>query len=158
MPRAMSDALKPETLAAQALGWVEPATRAVVPPVHVATTFERAADNSLPGGRTYARAQSPAFDQAEALLAALEGGAAAMLFASGMAAATAVFQALRPGDHVVLPQAMYWSLRRWALQFAGDWGLACDLVDMTDLDALRRAVRPGRTRLVWVETPSNPLW
>ncbi|MBX6324124.1 MAG: PLP-dependent transferase [Rhodospirillaceae bacterium] len=150
--------LKPETLAAQALGWIEPTTRAVVPPVHVATTFERAADNTLPGGRSYARAQSPAFDQAEALLAALEGGAAALLFASGMAAATAVFQTLRPGDHVVLPQAMYWSLRRWALQFAADWGLACDVVDTTDLAALSRAVRPGRTRLVWLETPSNPLW
>jgi cystathionine gamma-synthase len=113
--------LSPATLAAQGLGWIEPTTRALVPPVHTATTFERAPDNTVPGGRTYARAESPAFDQAEALLAALEGGEGAMLFASGMAAATAVFQVLAPGDHVVLPQAMYWSLRRWAVDFCEHW-------------------------------------
>jgi len=148
----------PATLAARALGWIEPATRAVVPPVHTATTFERAADYSLPGGRDYARPRNPAFDQPEALLAALEGGAAAMLFASGMAAATAAFQALAPGDHVVAPRVMYWALRRWLLDFARGWGLEVDLVDMTDLDALAAALRPGRTRLVWIETPANPTW
>jgi cystathionine gamma-synthase len=153
-----TNTLKPETLAAQALGWIEATTRAVVPPVHPATTFERAPDNTLPGGRSYGRAQSPAFDQAEALLSALEGGAGAMLFASGMAAATAVFQSLRPGDHVLLPEVMYWSLRRWVLQYCADWGMTCDLVDMSKLDALRRAVQPGRTKLVWLETPSNPMW
>ncbi len=148
----------PATLAARALGWIEPATRAVVPPVHTATTFERAADYSLPGGRNYARPSNPGFDQPEALLAALEGGAAALLFASGMAAATAVFQALAPGDHVVAPRVMYWALRHWLLDFARGWGLEVDLVDMTDLDALAAALRPGRTRLVWIETPANPTW
>jgi cystathionine gamma-synthase len=153
-----TNTLKPETLAAQALGWIEATTRAVVPPVHAATTFERAPDYSLPGGRDYARDDSPAFIQAEALLAALECGEGAMLFASGMAAATAVFQSLRPGDHILLAQGMYWSLRRWVLQYAADWGLTVDLVDMTDLDAVRRAVQPGRTKLIWIETPSNPTW
>src|SRR5437763_13627145 len=99
----------PETLAAQALGWIDPVTRAVVPPLHVSTTFERAPDNSFPAGRSYARADSPAFNQAEALLTQLEGGAGTMLFASGMAAATCVFQALAHGDHVVAPRLMHGS-------------------------------------------------
>jgi cystathionine gamma-synthase len=92
------------------------------------------------------------------VLARLEQGASAMLFASGMAAATAVFQALDPGDHVLVPRVMYWSLRNWLQGFATRWGLQVQPVDMTDLDALKAALRPGRTRLVWVETPANPLW
>ena len=76
----------------------------------------------------------------------------------GMAAATAVFQALAPGDHVLAPQVMYWSLRNWLMKFATQWGLRVDLVDMTDPDAVRRAVLPGKTKLIWIETPANPLW
>jgi cystathionine gamma-synthase len=101
--------IHPATQAAQALGWLEPAAQGVVPPIYPATTFARAPDYSLPAGRGYTRDQTPAYDQAEALLAALEGGAGAMLFASGMAAATSVFLALRPGDHVVAPRVMYWA-------------------------------------------------
>ena len=86
----------PETIAAQALGWVEERTRAVAPPVHASSTFLRDPDNQYRSGRVYARADNPAFDQPEAVLCALEGGAHAALFASGMAAATAVFQALAP--------------------------------------------------------------
>ncbi len=150
--------LRPETLAAQALGWVDEQTRAVTPPLHLSSTYLRDPDNQYRSGRVYARADNPAFDQPEALLAALEGGHQALLFASGMAAATAVFQSLRPGDHVVAPQVMYWSLRNWLMGFASDWGLQVQLVDTTDLDALRAALRPGQTRLVWLETPANPLW
>jgi cystathionine gamma-synthase len=75
-----------------------------------------------------------------------------------MAAATAVFQALAPGDHVLAPKVMYWSLRNWLMTFATRWGLAVDLIDMTDPAAVSAAIRPGRTRLVWIETPANPLW
>jgi len=149
---------KPETLAAQALGWIDDKTRAVSPPLHVSSTFERDPDNQFRSGRNYARTDNPAFDQPEQLLAALEQGAAAMLFASGMAAATAVFLALKPGDHVVAPKVMYWSLRNWLMGFARGWGLDVALIDMTDLAALKGAMRPGKTRLVWVETPANPLW
>ena len=150
--------VKPESIAAQALGWVDDATRAIAPPIHTATTYVRDPDNQYRSGRIYARDQNPTFDQAEAVLTALEGGHASLLFASGMAAATAVFQALAPGDHVVAPKVMYWSLRNWLATFATHWGLELDFVDMTDVDALRAAVKPGRTRLVWVETPANPLW
>src|SRR5581483_10329838 len=114
---------KPATIAAQALGWVDEKTRAVAPPLHLSSTYLRDEDNQYRSGRNYARADNPAFDQPEAVLAALEGGAEALLFASGMAAATAVFQALRPDDHVVAPKAMYWSLRNWIAGFAHNWGL-----------------------------------
>jgi cystathionine gamma-synthase len=150
--------LSPDTLAAQALGWIDETTRAITPPIHVSSTYLRDADNGYRTGRVYARADNPAFDQAEALLSALEGGAQTLLFASGMAAATAVFQALAPGDHVLAPKVMYWSLRNWLLTFAQPWGLEVELVDMSSPAAVQAALRPGRTRLVWVETPANPLW
>ena len=150
--------LKPESLAAQALGWVDATTRAISPPIHASTTFIRDADNQYRSGRAYARADNPAFDQAEQLIARLEGGAQGALFASGMAAATAVFQSLAPGDHVLAPKVMYWSLRNWLMTFATAWGLQVELIDMTEPAALRAALRPGKTRLVWVETPANPLW
>ena len=150
--------LKPETLAAQALGWLAPPYGGLAPPIHPATTYERAADGSYPTGKDYSRDANPGYDQPEAVLAALEGGAAAALFASGMAAATAVFQAFRPGDHVVAPAVMYWGLRNWLNQFAVPWGLTVDYVPNDDLDALAAAVRPGQTRLVWIETPANPTW
>src|SRR5579862_5658743 len=108
----------PETIAAQALGWVDQTTRAITPPVHFSTTYERDADNQYRSGRNYSRPDNPSYDQPEAVLARLEGGKAAMVFASGMAAATIVFQALSPGDHIVAPQVMYWSLRNWMIAFA----------------------------------------
>jgi cystathionine gamma-synthase len=148
----------PDTLAAQALGWIDESTRAVIPPLHVSTTYLRDPDNQYRSGRVYARADNPAFDQAEQLLAALEGGQQALLFASGMAAATAVFQALAPGDHVVAPKVMYWALRNWLANFATAWGLKVEFVDMADLAALKAAMQPGRTKLMWIETPANPLW
>jgi cystathionine gamma-synthase len=146
------------SIAAQALGWIEPTTKAVVPPIHVASTYLRDEDNQYRSGRAYARADNPAFDQAEATLAALEGGTKALLFSSGMSAATACFLALSPGDHVVAPTVMYWSLRNWLLGFATRWGLRVELVDTSDGAALDAAIRPGETKLVWIETPANPLW
>ncbi|MFT3818387.1 MAG: PLP-dependent aspartate aminotransferase family protein [Rubrivivax sp.] len=150
--------LKPESIAAQALGWVDEKTRAITPPIHLSSTYLRDPDNQYRSGRVYARADNPAFDQAEALLAQLEQGSAALLFASGMAAATAVFLALSPGDHVLAPKVMYWSLRNWLMNFATHWGLQVELVEMSDPAAVQAAIRPGKTKLVWVETPANPLW
>jgi cystathionine gamma-synthase len=148
----------PDTVAAQALGWIDEHTRAVAPPIHVSSTYLRDADNQYRSGRIYARADNPAFDQPEAVLAALEGGTQALLFASGMAAATACFLALAPGDRVLAPKVMYWSLRNWLTTFAVDWGLQVELVDMDDLGALAAALERAPARLVWVETPANPLW
>ena len=148
----------PDTLLAQALGWIDESTRAVTPPIHVSSTYLRDADNQYRTGRVYARADNPAFDQAEAVIQGLEGGSDALLFASGMAAATAVFQALAPGDHVLAPKVMYWSLRNWLMGFATDWGLQVELIDMSSPDAVQAALRLGQTKLVWIETPANPLW
>src|SRR6516165_9094122 len=112
MPAEKSE-LRTETLAAQGMGRVAAPYRDIVPPIYVSTTYERAADGAFPGGRTYSRADNPTYDQAEALVASLEGAAAAMLFASGQAAAAAVFAALKPGDRVLAPRNMYWALRKW---------------------------------------------
>ena len=152
------DTVHPATIAAQALGWIDEQTRAVVPPIHVSTTYIRDPDNQYRSGRVYARADNPAFDQAQAVLARLEHGAQAALFASGMAAATAVFQALAPGDHVLAPKVMYWSLRHWLMNFATHWGLHVEFIDMSSTADIQAALRPGKTKLVWVETPANPLW
>ncbi len=146
------------TLAAQALGRIDEPSRAVVPPIHVATTFIRDPDNQYRSGNIYGRPDNVTAREAEALIGTLEGAAAAMVLGSGMSAATAVLLALSPGDHVVAPKVMYWSLRNWLLTEATRFGLAVDLVDTTDLDAVRASMRPGVTKLVWVETPSNPLW
>jgi cystathionine gamma-synthase len=126
--------------------------------LHAATTFVRDPDNQYRRGRSYGRADNPGYDQPQALLTALEGGVASLLFASGMAAAAAVFQSLDRGAHVVAPQVMYWGLRSWLKTFARDWGIEVGFVDTTDLAALQAAMLPGRTRIVWIETPANPLW
>src|SRR5258708_6499874 len=149
---------RPATIAAQALGWIDATTRAVAPPIHVSSTFLRDKDNLYRSGRSYSRADNPTYDQPEAVLAALENGAGAALFSSGMAAAAAVFLSLKPGDHVIAPKAMYWLLRSWLLSFARRWGLEVDLVDMTDLASLKSTMRSGKTKMVWAETPANPQW
>jgi cystathionine gamma-synthase len=149
--------LHPATLAAQALGWTDASTGGVVLPVHTSTTFLRDPDNQYRRGRSYGRADNPSYDQPQALLTALEGGVASLVFSSGMAAAATVFQSLGREAHVVAPRVMYWGLRSWLRNFAEAWGLEVEFVDATSLAALGQAVRPGRTRLVWIETPANPL-
>ena len=150
--------VQPESVVAQALGWIDENTRAINPPIHVSSTYLRDEDNQYRSGRVYMRDHNPAFEQAEAVITNLEQGHETVLFASGMAAATAVFQGLRPGDHVLAPRVMYWSLRNWLTGFATDWGLDVEIIDMTDPAAVGAALRPGVTKLVWVETPANPLW
>src|ERR1051325_5526190 len=150
--------LYPEPLAAQGMGKVAEPYRDIVPPIHVSTTYERGADGGFPGGRTYSRAGNPSSDQAEALIASLEGAAAAMLFASGQAAAAAVFGALAPGDRVLAPRNMYWALRKWLLDFAASWQLEVELYDNASVDDLARKTRDRRPRLIWIETPANPTW
>jgi cystathionine gamma-synthase len=148
-----------QSLAAQAMGHVDPITKAVVAPIHVATTYLRDEDNAYSSGFVYGRPDNATVREAEAVVAMLEEApAGALLFGSGMAAATAVFQALDPGDHVVAPTVMYWSLRNWLMTEARRWGVDVELVETDTLDKLRSAVKRGRTKLVWIETPSNPLW
>jgi cystathionine gamma-synthase len=151
--------MSPETLAAQALGEVDPVTGALAPVINLSTNYEQRPDGSYPQGRVYARADNPTSEHAEQLLAALEGGGCACaLFGSGMAAATAVFQSLLPGDHVLVSRVLYWGVRKWLAEFALAWGLDVEFTDTADLGAVAAAIRPGRTRLLWVETPANPMW
>ncbi len=144
----------PETLAAHGSAESAPPHYDIVPPLHLATTYERGGDGGYPGGRVYSRDANPTYDAPEKTLAALEGGAAAALFASGMAAASAVVQALQPGARVVAPQGMYWAWRNWLVQFAEQWQLQLTLYPVGGLaEALATPAD-----LVWVETPANPTW
>lgn len=146
------------TRAAQALGAIDEPSRAIIPPIHVATTYIRDPDNQYSSGNIYARPDNPTIREAEAIIASLEGGAAAFVLGSGMSAAVAVFLSLKPGDHVIAPEVMYWGLRHWLLHEATDWGLRIELVDTTSEAAVSAAIRPGETKLIWLETPSNPMW
>jgi cystathionine gamma-synthase len=148
------------TIAAHGPGREGPPYHELVPPIHLATTYERAEDGTFPGP-VYSRDGNPVYRKLENLICALEAGGAALSFASGMAAATAVFQALSPGDHVIAPRVMYWALRKWLLEFAQPWGLVVDFFDNespAQLDELKRLLRPGKTKLIWLETPANPTW
>ncbi len=158
MARETDRKLKPATLAAQALGWLDASTNAVAPPIHTSTNYARDANYEKVGNRAYTRDENPTYEQAEALLAALERGADAMVFASGMAAATTVMYALTPGDHVVAPSVMYFGLRNWLANVGRHWGLDVDFVEPGDTDAIAAVMRPGQTKLVWVESPCNPTW
>ncbi len=147
------------SMAAQALGHVDPITRAVVPPIHISSTYIRDPDNAYSSGFIYGRPDNATVRETEGVIAMLEEAeAGALLFSSGMAAATACFMALEPGDHVVASAVMYWALRNWLMTEGTRWGLEVELVETDDLAKLQAAMRPGRTKLVWIETPSNPLW
>jgi len=155
--------LRPETIVAKALRSDQPedgghgADRGVVPAIQLSTTYARDAAYQLTGPG-YARDENPTPVHAERVIATLEGGAEAALFASGMAAATAVVRAIcRPGDRIVAPTIGYYNLRGWLERFCAQWSLQLTLVDMTDTGAVRAAIVPG-TRIVWVETPANPTW
>jgi cystathionine gamma-synthase len=144
-----------ETLAVHAGHVPDAGTGAVSPPIHLSTTFARRPDGSLPQGFLYARSDNPTRHALEAALAPLEGGAVALAFASGMAATTAVVQALGAGDHVIAPTDAYYGTAKVLREVFARWGLASTFVDLTDLSAVERAMTP-RTRLIWIETPSNP--
>ncbi len=149
--------LKLRTLAAQALGVHEPVTMGLVPSIHMATTYIRDADNGYRSGYVYGRSDNVSVQQAENVIAALEGADEGLLFGSGMAAATSVFLALDRPTHIVASEVMYWGMRSW-LKEIGRYGHSVTFVDTSDLGAVQRAIEPGRTGIFWVETPSNPLW
>src|SRR5947209_9228223 len=152
----MPDPFKIETTAVHAGRCIDPATGAVTPPIHLSTTFERGADGEYPLSFSYSREDNPNRRALEECLAALEGAKEALAFSSGLAVVTALAQGLEPGDHILAPDDVYYGLRKVIGEVFAKSGLETSFVDMTDLDAVREAVRPS-TRLVWIETPSNPL-
>ena len=145
-----------ETLAVHGGHAVDPSSGAVTPPITLSSTFERDPDGGYRSGHVYTRTSNPNRSSLEEVLAQLEGGAAAIAYSSGSAATQAVFQALSPGDHVIAPNDAYFGTLRQLREIFAPWGLEATVVDMADLDAVRRALRPS-TKIVWVETPSNPL-
>jgi cystathionine gamma-synthase len=144
-----------ETLAVHAGSSIDPRTRAVTPPIHLSTTFERAPDGEYPGGFIYTRSGNPTRLALEACLCELEGGAGAAAFSSGSAATAAVFQALEPGDHVIASEDAYYGTPVLLRDHFARWGVHTSFVDMSDPTEIAAAVT-ARTRLIWVETPSNP--
>jgi cystathionine gamma-synthase len=145
-----------ETIAVHAGRAIDVGTGAVMPPIHLSTTFERQPEGGYTDGFVYSRTENPNRRALEACLAELEGGAAAAAFSSGQAATFSVLQALSAGDHVILPDDAYFGTARLANDILARFRLEVSVVDLTDLDQVRAAVRPN-TRLIWVETPSNPL-
>ena len=148
--------MRVETLAVHAGHEVDAATGAVATPIHLSTTFERDAEGNYPHGYIYGRSGNPTRHALEVALAALEGGTESAAFASGLAASSAVLQALSTGDHVIAPVDVYHGMTKLLRDVYIRWGLEVSFVDMTDIDAVKAAVGP-RTKLIWVETPSNPL-
>ena len=144
-----------ETLAVHAGHSVDSATGAVAAPIYLSTTFERDADGGYPHGYSYGRSANPNRHALEEALAALEGGQEAAAFGSGLAASSAILQALAPGDHVVAPTDVYHGMTKLLRDVFMRWGLEVSFVDMTKIDEVQGAVRP-LTKLFWVETPSNP--
>ncbi len=148
--------MKIETLAVHSGRSADPSTGGLTPPIHMSTTFERAPDGSYPKGFVYGRSGNPTRSLLEECVQSLEGGGAAAAFSSGMAAIMTIFQALSSGDHVIAPKDIYHGTARLLREPLARWGLATSFVDMTDVDEIRRVIRPS-TRLILVETPSNPL-
>jgi len=145
-----------ETRAIHAGRRIDPATGAVTPPIHLSTTFERSVAGEYPLGYSYSREGNPNRKALETCLADLEGGKEALCFASGLAVSTAVIQGMEPGDHILAPDDVYWGLRKVIGEVFAKAEIATTYVDMSDPEAVRAALRP-ETRLIWVETPSNPL-
>lgn len=135
---------------------VDPATGSVTAPLYTSTTFERDPDGAFSRHYFYSRIDNPNRNSLEQCLADLEGGEVAVAFSTGMAASLAVFQALSPGDHVVLHRDLYFGVRELVTGLFARWGLKHAFVDMRSVEEVRKACLP-ETRLLWLETPTNPL-
>ena len=148
--------MKKETQAIHATNLVDETAGAIATPIFLTTTFARDADGSYHKGHMYSRNSNPNRDALEKGLAVLEGGAKAFAFASGLAAVSAVFQCMKSGDHVLMPSVGYYASMKLAEEIMGPWGLQMSQVDMENLEAIKAAIQPN-TKLIWVETPANPL-
>src|SRR5436305_14950551 len=148
--------MKIETLAVHAGQRIDPATGAVSPPIHLSTTFERDLEGTYSRGFMYTRNNKPNRQALEEGVSMLEGGVGAAAFGSGMGATGAIFQALAPGDHILAHVDAYYGTSRLLREIFLRWGLQADFIDMSDLAAVKKAPGP-KTKLAWMETPSNPL-
>src|SRR6516165_6218750 len=151
-----SPALRLETIAVRAGAEIDPDTGALAPPLHLSTTFEHGPASQPIHGFLYARQKNPTQLRLEAALRELEGGLAALTFSSGMAASAAVLQTLKAGSHVIFSDDIYIDVRNLVRDFLPSWGIESSVADLQNLEALQAALRPA-TKLIWIETPSNPL-
>ncbi len=147
--------MKIETIAVHAGNQIDKGNQAVIQPITLSTTFERAEDGSYPSGYSYSRSNNPNRNSLENVLAKLENGAAAAAFSSGNAAGMTVFQSLEPGSHLICPEDMYHGLRNQLKQVFGKM-LEFDFIDLGDPELIKATIKPN-TKLIWIETPSNPL-
>ncbi len=156
VPFPKSIEMKIETLAVHAGHAIDPATGAVAAPIHLSTTFERDIEGTYSRGFMYTRNNNPNRQALEEGISMLEGGAAAAAFASGTGATMSIFQTLAPGDHVLAHIDAYYGTSRLLREIFLRWGLDVNFIDMSDLSAVKNALR-SKTKLAWMETPSNPL-
>jgi len=148
--------MKKETIAVHGSHLKDETAGAIAAPVFLTTTFERALDGTYPKGHMYSRNSNPNRIALEKGLAALEGASRGFAFGSGLAAVNAVFQCLQSGDHILMPEVGYYASYKLAEEILGPWGLEVTQVDMTDLAAVEKAVQKN-TKLIWAETPANPM-
>ena len=146
-----------ETFITQGLGWTDQDTRSITPPIYPSTTYERNSDLSYHKGRIYTRADNPTYDRLKALLTKLENGKEALLFSSGMSATVAIFQSLSPGDHIIASKNVYKGVKDWIFRFAHPWGIDFNLLPDNDPKTLTKNIKPGKTKIIWIETPTNPM-
>ena len=157
-PQEQSNKAGFETRAIHAGYEPDAATGAVIPPIYATSTYKQDGVGGLRGGYEYSRSANPTRTALEGNLAALEEGERAFAFASGLAAEHTLISALcAPGDHLVIPDDAYGGTFRLVNQVEGRWGVSHTPAPVADLDAVRAAIRPGETSVVWLETPTNPL-
>ena len=155
---AKDDELSIETRLAQACHYIDPVTGGVSVPIQPSTTFARDANYEFIGDYSYSRSQNPTYDVLEKVAAELDKGAEALCFASGMAAVTAVFETVNSGEHIAAPKIMYHGAQDWLRRISEKRSIGLNLFEASDINDLARAVQPGKTSIVWIETPVNPTW
>jgi cystathionine gamma-synthase len=156
----MSDDSKisPESRIAQACHYIDQATGGISPPLQFSSTYARDSSYDHIGAYSYSRSDNPSWQVLEKVCAELDGGVEARCFASGMAAVCAFFETVETGEHVVAPRIMYHGAQDWLRRLSERRGIGLSLFDATDPDALARSVQPGKTSVIWIETPANPTW
>ena len=148
----------PESLIAQACHYVDQVTGGISPPLQFSSTYARDENYEYIGNYSYARSDNPSWEVLEKVCAELDGGADAKCFASGMAAVCAFFETVNAGEHVVAPRIMYHGSQDWLRRISEKRSIGLSLFDANDIDDLKRVVQPGKTSVVWIETPVNPTW
>ena len=149
---------KMESMIVQACHYVDQGTGGISPPLQFSTTYARDADYGFPGNYSYSRSDNPSWEVLEKVCAELDGGAEAKCFASGMAAVCAFFETVNSGEHVVAPRIMYHGAQDWLRRISAKRSIDLTFFDAGNIDELNSAVRPGKTSVVWIETPVNPTW